>query len=128
VVLLVAIDAHVSDPCIGQQPQKPLDHPEPGSQHRHHGDLVAQPHAARRLQGRVDLDLPQRQPPRDLDGHDRGGLKQRLAEQPVSGLAITQDRQAIGQHRMVDHDQGLGHRAMLPGGDPDNLAGARWCA
>ena len=43
VLLLVAIDADVADARVRQQPQEALDHPEPGAQHGHDGDLIAQP-------------------------------------------------------------------------------------
>jgi hypothetical protein len=29
----------------------------------------------------------------------------------VTGLAVTQDGQAVGQHRMIDHDESLRHGA-----------------
>ena len=57
VVVLVALDPEMSDARVGQQAQEALDHAQPGPQYRHHGHLVADPQAARRLQRRLDRDL-----------------------------------------------------------------------
>jgi len=113
VLLLVAVDADVPDPGVGQQAQEALDHPEAGAQNGHDRHLVAQAQARRGFERGLDLDRLERQLARDLDRHDRRGLEQRLTERAVRRVAVAQHRQAIGQHRVLDHSQRLWHGAML---------------
>ena len=114
-LLLVAVDADVADARVRQQAQEPLDHPEPGAQHRHDGDLIARA-AERSLasSGVSIVDVLERQLARDLDGHDRGGLEQRLAEVAVGGVAVAQHRQPIRQHRVLDDCQPCGTTRSYP--------------
>ena len=113
VVLLVAIDADVADPGVGQQAQEALDHPETGAQDGNDRDLVAQPQARGRLERSLDLDLADRQLPRDLDGHDRRGLEQGLAELAMRRLPVAQHRESVGEHRVLDHYERWSHGAMV---------------
>ena len=112
-VLLVAIDANVADPGVWQQPQEALDHPETGAQDGNDRHLVAQPEARRGLERSLDLDLPDRQLPRDLDGHDRRGLEQGLAELAVGRLPVAQHRESVGEHGVLDQSQEFGHSAIV---------------
>ena len=66
-----------------------------------------------RLERSLDLDLADRQLPRDLDGHDRRGLEQRLAEVAVGRLAVAQHRESVGEHRVLDHYERWSHGAMV---------------
>jgi hypothetical protein len=59
-LLLVALHAEMTDARVGQQPQEPLDHPEPRAQDRHDRDLGGQPAAGRRLERGLDGDLGHR--------------------------------------------------------------------
>ena len=116
VLLLVAVDPDVADAGIGQQPQEALDHPQPGAQDGYDRDLVAQAMAAGDLERRLDLDLLDRQLPRDLDGHDRRGLEQRLAEVAVR---VSRSRITVSRSARTGCSTTLsisGTAAMLSGG------------
>ena len=95
VLLLVAVHADVTDARIRQQSQEALDHPEPCAQHGDNRHLVAQPPRCCRLERRLDRHLLQRQLARDLHGHDRRTLEQRLAKRPVGCVAVAQNRELI---------------------------------
>jgi hypothetical protein len=106
---LVALHAQVTDACAREQAQEAVDHAEPGAQHGHDGDLGLQAAPGRRLQRRVDGVLHRRQIARGLDGEDRRGLAERLAEGPVRGRRVAQDRQAVVEDGVLHDVQALGH-------------------
>ncbi len=110
VLLLVAIDPDVTDAGIREQTQEALDHPEAGAQDGHDRDLVArvvEPVVS--SSGVWIVDVLERQLTRDLDGHDRRGLEQRLAEVAVGRLTVAHHRQSIGEDGMLDDCERFGH-------------------
>ena len=116
VLLLVAVDAHVADAGAGEETQEAVDHPQAGAQHRHDRDLGGEAAAGGPLERGLHLHLRHGQAARGLDGQDRRGLEQGLAEVAVAGVAVAHDRQAVGENGVVHDGEALGH------GRDDNLA------
>ena len=109
VLLLVAVDPDVTHARAREQPQEPVDHAQPGAEHGHDRDLARQAAAGGGLERRLDLDRAHRQIAGGLDGEDRRRLEQGLAELAVARVAVAHHGQPIGEHRVVDHDEPLGH-------------------
>ena len=97
------------------------------------------PRAVRGLERGLDLDLVDRQLARDLDGHDRRGLEQRLAEVAMSvsrsrrtvsrsastGCSTT-DQPARGTAAMLVRHGASQHRAESRDRDPEAPRRAAW--
>ena len=113
VLLLVAVDPHMPDARAGKQSQEPVDHAQPGSQHRHDRDFPGKAAAGCGLERRLDIDGGRGEVARGLDGEDRRGLEQRLAKLPVTRALVAHDGEPVGEHRVVDDDEALWHVATI---------------
>src|SRR3954471_4496057 len=100
--LLVAVHAEVAHPGLRHEPQEAVDEAQPGAQDRHDEHLVGQPQPGRLLQRRLQADLGPAQAAHGLIAEDQRGVGHRLAEHPVRGVAVAQDRQQAAQQHVVD--------------------------
>ena len=89
------------------EPEKAVEHPDPGPQHRADGDLLAgDPLDLRPLERRLDPNRLGGQVLRRLVGEKRGQLVDEPAEIAGRGALVAQKGKLVPNKRMIDFDDG----------------------
>ena len=100
--LFVALEADVADAGAGQEIEHRLEHAQPGSQHGHDHDLLADPRARRGPERRLDGVRTPGQIAGGLEGEDEAHAPCQLPELVGRGLLVAERQQQVLPEGVVD--------------------------